>query len=127
MGGNRNIPYSFEELEAGTRYLPDGSPHPFGLIVKCSVAGESINRIIEPSEKERDSSVIYGLNLQSKSKKSFFRERTLMSRQEKPITSVSRSFTLTNQHLSTLSDMVKTRFIVQNILLFKRVINTLCT
>jgi hypothetical protein len=62
LGGNRNIPYSFEELEAGTRYLPDGSPHPFGLIVKCSVAGESINRIIEPSEKERDSSVIYGLN-----------------------------------------------------------------
>lgn len=62
LGGNRNIPYSFEELEAGTRYLPDGSPNPFGLIVKCSVAGESINRIIEPSEKERDPSVIYGLN-----------------------------------------------------------------
>lgn len=55
LGGNRNIPYSFEELEAGTRYLPDGSPHPFGLIVKCSVAGESINRIIEPSESMLES------------------------------------------------------------------------
>lgn len=61
-GGNRYIPITFEELENRARFLRDGTPNPYGLIAQCSVAGESINRIIEPSEEERDPAKIYGIN-----------------------------------------------------------------
>ena len=57
LDGNRLIPRSFEELESSTRDA-DGT----GLIVRCSVAGPSINRIMEPTPEEREPGVVYGVN-----------------------------------------------------------------
>lgn len=61
-GGNRIIPGSFDELEARARYLDNGEANRDGVIIQGSVAGASVNRIIEPTEEERDRTKIYGLN-----------------------------------------------------------------
>ena len=61
-GGNRDIPSSFDELEARARYSINGEENKNGVIIQCSVDGASVNRIIEPSEEERDKSKIYGIN-----------------------------------------------------------------
>ena len=61
-GGNRDIPSSFDELEACARYSINGEENKNGVIIQCSVDGPSVNRIIEPSEGERDTSKIYGVN-----------------------------------------------------------------
>lgn len=61
-GGNRDIPSSFDELEARARYSVNGEENKNGVIVRCSVDGPSVNRIIEPSEEKRDISKIYGTN-----------------------------------------------------------------
>lgn len=61
-GGNRIIPSSFEELEVKTRFLQNGDQNQYGAIVLCSVSGRSINRIIEPTEDERDPARVYGIN-----------------------------------------------------------------
>lgn len=61
-GGNRVIPSTFDELEARARYSINGEENKNGVIIQCSVDGASVNRIIEPSEEERDKSKIYGIN-----------------------------------------------------------------
>lgn len=61
-GDNRIIPSSFDELEARARYLINGEANKDGIIIQCSVDGASVNRIIEPSEEERDLTKIYGIN-----------------------------------------------------------------
>lgn len=60
--GNRFIPRSFDDLEQRTRTDLIGDPATDTAIIKCSVVGDSINRIIEPTEAERDINVAYGVN-----------------------------------------------------------------
>lgn len=60
--GNRFIPSSFDDLEEHTRNDLKGNSATDTAIIKCSVNGESINRIIEPTEAERDVNIAYGVN-----------------------------------------------------------------
>ena len=61
-GGNRIIPQSIQEVENSVRFNDDGTPYTQGAIVICSISGESINRIIEPPDSEREPGVVYGIN-----------------------------------------------------------------
>lgn len=61
-GGNRIIPTSMEDMEKRARNLTNDSETQYGAILICEVIGKSINRIIEPSEEDRDESSVYGVN-----------------------------------------------------------------
>ena len=61
-GGDRFFARTIKDMENRARGLTDESNKQVGTILVCEVAGMSINRIIEPSEEDRDKSKVYGLN-----------------------------------------------------------------
>ena len=60
--GNRIIPHTLDELEKQVQECLDNDNNHCGLIAEFTVVGPSINRIIEPTDEERDPSKVYGVN-----------------------------------------------------------------